>query len=346
MRRCWPRYGLLVCCLLLLSACESADEPVSQTRVANHGLLSAALSPDGEYLFAGSFQHGGALWDQTSNERLYNWNHNSEGFSAYNSADFSEDGKYLAATDGTVLTIWNVKAGHIELFLESPIQSTAIKNSQSIWQTLDGASELYWQQPARILDIAFSKQYVLLGLENQLALLIDSTQSATVGALIHSDVITQVAMNDAATLAVTGTRDGIARLWSLANGETEFEIQFPKPVTFVDISPDGKYFIAAAEGGPVTLANIDTNTQVELFSGNPGVISAAFTMNNLLALGTAREEVWQFDLVSGESTGRWKLPNLGPWHKTAAIALQLDGDQNLIQAVGSNGFTYQLKQQE
>ena len=324
--------------LMAIAGCSQPAAPTAQIQLANHGLLSAALSPDGKRLFTGSFQHGGALWDSHAKGRLFDWNHNSDGYSAYHAADFSEDGQFLAATDGTAVAIWDTKSGESRLFLESPAQSLAIQNSQAIWQTSDGQAEAYWRRPARILDLALSKQYLLIGLENQVALLIDITQQTVIGALPHDDVITDLGMDDFARVAVTGTRDGTVTLWSLEDGSVIQQQTFSSPVSFTAISPDGTQFIAAAARGPVILDK--SGSTREIFTGNPGVIAADFSDDNKISLGTSREQVWIINADSGEVAGRWRVPNKGPWHKAAIMALSRESE--MIQAIASDGYAYQL----
>lgn len=324
--------------LLLLAGCSQPGEPVASTQLANHGLLSAALSPNGERLFTGSFQHGGALWNQISQGRVFDWNHSLDGYSAYHAADFSEDGRFLAATDGTAVAVWDTSSGESRLFMQSPAQSLAIQNSQAIWQTSDGRAEFYWRRPARILDLALSKQYLLLGLENQIVLLVDISDQSIIGALSHDDVITDLAMDDNARVAVTGTRSGSLTVWSLENGSKISESRYGSPISFTAISPDGTRIIAAAERGPVSLKQ--SGGVRDLFAGNPGVIAAIFSADGEITLGSSRENIWTIDGTTGEITARWRIPKKGPWHKAAIVALHRS-DAN-IQAIASDGYAYQL----
>jgi WD40 repeat protein len=336
----WPYWVVLTA--VLLTGCSQPDQPVSQTKLASQGLLSAALSPDGEYLFTGSFQHGGALWDQTHQARLFDWNHSDADYSAYSAADFSEDGKFLAATDGATVTIWNADTGQSALYLQSPAQSLNIRNTEAIWQTSTPEANNYWQRPARITDIAFSRQYVLLALENQLALLVDSARQEIIGALNHSDLVTDVAMDDRANLAVTGTRNGELTLWTLNSGDTLNQRHYQSPISFVAMSRDGRQVVVAAAQGPVELLTFDAAHEpavTRLFSGNPGIIAAIFDQGNLI-LGSSRERIWRIEGSSGEIQNQWQIPARGPWHKAAVLALY--SRAGTIQAIASDGYAYQL----
>ena len=324
---------------LFVAACNQPGGPAASTKLAQHGLLSAALTPDGKYLFTGSFQHGGALWDQNTQARLYDWNHSLDGYSAYLAADFSEDGRYLATTDGSSVLIWDTLSGEAGLYLESPAQSLSIQNTRDIWQTNNGESNEYWRKPARILNLALSKQYLLLGLENQIALLVNISDQTVIGALAHDDVLTGVAMDDDASFAVTGTRNGTMTLWSLEDGSAVKQVTYPSPIVFVEISPDGRKMISAAAKGPVVLHDTERDGEKILFKGNPGIISTAFGQRGII-LGSSREKVWEIDTTSGQIVKTWQVPKRGPWHKAAILAVAQHSNHN--QAIASDGFAYQL----
>lgn len=332
----------VVLTVILLTGCNQPDQPASKTKLASQGLLSAALSPDGEYLFTGSFQHGGALWDQTHQARLFDWNHGDGDYAAYYAADFSEDGKFLAATDGATVTLWNAETGQSALYLQSPAQSLNIQNTNAIWQTTTPEANNYWQRPARITDIAFSRQYILLALENQLALLVDSARQEIIGALSHGDLVTDVAMDDRANLAVTGTRHGELSLWSLDSGQTLSQRNYQSSISFVAMSRDGRQVVVAAAQGPVELLTFDATPEpavTRLFTGNPGIIAATFDQRDLI-LGSSRERVWRIEGSSGKIQNQWQIPARGPWHKAAVLALHSRAGS--IQAIASDGYAYQL----
>lgn len=332
--------AVLLGSLFGIVACAPGNLPDGSIKVANRGLLSASYSPDGQFLFTGSFQHGGALWDQTRGERLYDWNIVVGEYSAFSSADFSEDGKFVAVSTGSTATVFDVSSGRVVTHLQSPAQSLAIENTSAIWES--DSSAPYWAKPGRILDIAFSKQYLLLGLENQVTLLIDSEKRSVIGALPHEDVISSVAMDDAANLAITGARDGSAILWSLESGEAISNYQVDKPISLVDMSATGTFALIAAYQGSVQFAETSRNAKpIILMNKNPGITAARFDdTRRQLVVGTARERLILFDLNSGEILNQWQVPNDGPWHKAAIIDLAFRG--NDIVAVASDGHAYQF----
>ena len=174
-----------------------------------------------------------------------------------------------------------------------------------------------------------------------MALLIDISRRTIIGALGHDDVITDVAMDDNATYAITGTRSGTVSLWSLGDGSLVEQQQYQNPIVYTTISPDGTSFISAAATGPVVLTQLNqTVGQQTLFKGNPGIISANFSAQNRLLLGSSREKVWEFDMTTGAKLKTWQVPRQGPWHKAAIMSLHKDSDG--VQAIASDGIAYQL----
>lgn len=340
------RLAALLACLVAVSACTPEKSPDTSLRVAHQGLLAAAYSPDGAHLFSGSFQHGGALWDQTRGERLFDWNISADEYSAFSSADFSEDGQFIAVSTGETVTIWNATSGEVLTHLQSPAQALAIANTGAIWTstTNNRSSDDYWARPGRILDLAFSKQYLLLGLENQVALLVDITRRSIIGALPHEDVISAVAMDDNAQFGLTGSRDGKATVWSLDSGKPVSTYQAASAISFVDISPTGEVAIVAEYQGPVNIINTASGTLVTtLFKKNPGVTAARFDrIRKRLLIGTSQERVMLFDLDDDRLLQRWRVPSEGPWHKAAVIDVAF-GDAGDF-AVASDGKAYRLSE--
>lgn len=334
--------AVLLGCLVSATACTPENTPSDSFTVANQGLLCAAYSPDGEHLFTGSFQHGGALWQQVSGERLYNWNLKAGEYSAFSSADFSEDGNFVAVSNGETVTIWNVASGEVVTHLQSPAQSLAIENATEIWATENGNE--YWSKPGRVLDLALSKQYLLLGLENQVSLLIDTASRSVIGALPHQDVITAVAMDEMARFAITGSRDGEAIVWSLDSGKMQSTYQTASAITFVDIAATGEVAIVASYQGPVELISTSTSEPIAtLFKTNPGITAARFDrVRKRLLIGTAREQIMLFDLGSNTLLQNWQIPFDGPWHKAAIVDLAFGVNGPV--AVASNGQAYRLSE--
>jgi len=314
--------------LLSLYGCSPNDAPVASYKIASHSLLSAAYSRDATQYFVGTINHGGSLWkapgrEISRSERLFDWNHTSDEFSAIRVAVFSADGRFVATTEGSGMVVWSTETGQ---------------------------SDRYWQSPSRIIDLDISSggEYALLALDDQSAVLFNLMRGGIVGKLQHQETISGVAINDEATLAITGANDGVAKIWSLEDGEPQFELNHKTPVNYVALSPSGAFAVTAAYQGPVSVWDTKTGNQiVRLYRVNPGITSLRFSEDeNLLLIGTARESIHLMARSSGEMLKHWKIPNDGPWHKAAVIAVSFgagaEAGQNDYHAISSSGFAYTL----
>jgi WD40 repeat protein len=259
----------------------------------------------------------------SDHERLFNWNYNIEEPSAIRSAVFSEDGQFFATSEDHTIALWKVS---------------------------NGQSVRFWNNPSRTTSLDMAKQYVLIGQDNNTALVFDIINGEVIGSLQHSAVVSSVSMDDKAKFALTGSHDGVARYWSLDNGAEIHAWAHQTQVEFVRLSQDGKYALTAAYQGPVSIWNTQTGENISvLFTKNPGIISARFDVNsNQLLLGTSREKVILWDIAEQSEKTRWKIPYEGPWHRAAIVALSFvkdkvaDNNQSKQQyrVIASDGMSY------
>jgi WD40 repeat protein len=313
------KYGACLL-LLVLAACSDAEKPATAFRVANQGLLSAAYSADGQLLFIGAITEGGSLWRSAAPARLYDWNHATDEPSAIQAAAFSADGKLAA---------------------------TAAGDSLALWSTDTGASSRYWHSPTPItaVDISANGAYALLGQENNTAVLFNLERGGVVGSLRHEDSVSGIAMDDQATLALTGSVDGKVRVWSLATGKVNREWLLPSPISLVQLSPSGRLALAAGSRAAEGLWDTGTGElQLQLHQQNPAVTIATFSEDeSQLLVGTAREMVELWDLQTGTQIKSWHLPGDGPWQKAVVVALAWSSTPGQFLATAANGFTYTLE---
>lgn len=310
-------YRWLLIAVLMLAGCTDTVPTDQGFRQASRGMISAGFSEDGSLSFVGSIDHGGSLWQIASKERLYNWNHAGEQYSAFRAAVFSEDGQFVATTQGQAMALWSTSTGE------------AIR---------------YWQSPSRILAVAMSKQYVMLGQDNDVAILFDTVSGGVVGGLQHDGPVSSVAIDQHAKFALTGSHDGTVRYWSLDSGEELQHWANKQPIDLVQLSPNQKIAFSAAFQGEVILRNATTGEDIlQLYKRNPGVISARFNASaTKLLLGTSREKIILWDLVTESVAKTWHVENDGPWDKAAIIAVGFVEGSDRYLAAASNGISYEL----
>jgi WD40 repeat protein len=306
--------------IVLLSACSLPDSPTSSYQIANHSLLTADFSPNGQVYFIGAVTDGGSLWETKAQARLYDWNHKKDDFSAIQAIGFSADNQYAATASGQSMALWKVKDG-------SPVR--------------------YWQAPTRItsLGISHDASYALLGQETNEAILFNLQQGGIVGSLKHDDSVSSIAIDKGANKAITGTRGGEVQIWSLETGKSIHQWMQTGSISVTEFSGTGNLALVAADQGVVNIWNVDTAESLhQLYAKSPGLTTAAFSRDERwLLVGTARAIIELWDLQKGEKLRSWQLPEADPWHKPAVLALAFSESPIQYLAIASDGVSYILE---
>ncbi|QEW05157.1 WD40 repeat domain-containing protein [Nitrincola iocasae] len=313
---------------LLLSGCDSAQQPENHLSLTAGGAYSASISEDGRYAMIGSFELGGHLWDLVNRERLYDWNHVDDGFSDLVASAFSPDGSYVATATTTDLVLW---------------------------QTRDGQPVWFWSSPGEILDMALSANgdFALLGLANHTAVYFDIKNGGVRHTLRHPARVRSVALSQDGRFALTGADDYIARFWDLENETLLTEHAFDNIVNRVALSPDAQLAFSAATLSSARLWRTSNGEQVHSLSGDESFftrrlshLSARFSADgSQLVTGTASGRVMLWDVGSGNHLRSWRIEqrgSIGPV-QTGVYAVGFSSHREGLVAVGSNGLLNELR---
>lgn len=320
--------SLIVFCLISLSGCEKAMRPSQSLEVAVVGLHSGALSDDGELFCVGSINHGGSLWRNASQERVYNWNHKENEYSTLISVDFSHDNK------------WTLTASPYDLVL---------------WSTESGKGERFWSTPGEILDAELGPgaNFALLGLDDHSAVIFDIRRGGILQTLHHQNRVRSVDLSLDGKLALTGSEDYTATLWNTANGEKLTTIKHDDDVQLVKLSPDGSLALSVSKYDKALLWQTDTGQGIgEIPLGEQEIkrgmrfTAAKFNSDNTLLLTGRPDEVvelWQ--LSDRTRLARWKLPKRDAWKPTGAAVIDIgfSAQEGNYFALASNGFLHKLQ---
>ncbi|KGK41017.1 hypothetical protein LH51_18215 [Nitrincola sp. A-D6] len=321
-----PLVVLTLC--LLLSGCDTAQQPDNNFALTAGGAYSASVSEDGRYAMIGSFELGGHLWDLVNRERLYDWNHVEDGFSDLVASAFSPDGSYAATATTTDLVLWQLSDG------------------QPVW---------FWSSPGEILDMALSVNgdFALLGLANHTAVYFDIKNGGVRRTLRHPARVRSVALSQDGRYALTGADDYIARFWDLENETLLTQHEFDNVVNRVALSPDSQLAFSAATLNSARLWRTDSGEQVHSLSGDESFftrrlshLSARFsTDGSQLVTGTASGRVMLWDVGNGKHLRSWRVAqrgHMGPV-QTGVYAVGFSSHSEGLVAVGSNGLLNELR---
>lgn len=312
--------------LLLISACDSVPAPEQSTEVANKGILSGAISQDGQYALVGAIFEGGSLWRLTDNERLYDWNHQAGERSTIHSAAFSANGRWAA---------------------------TATTHTIVLWDLTSGQAARFWNAPAEVLDMALTPDadYALLGLVDGTAVLFDIKRGGVRRTLRHENRVRKVALTADGRTAITGSEDYTAVVWDLEKGEPLHTFSHEEEVQMVAIAEDGSRAMSAAKYDKAVIWDLRTGKALGNIplSGSLTKRGMRFTAAHFssdarqLLTGRPDQTVQLWNLATLEQAGIWRLPKRDTLQPTGAAVLAVGFSTRGYVALSANGFVHELR---
>lgn len=322
----WNGMAVCLCLGLMVSACDNTPKPTSSTEVANKGVLSAALSQDGQYALIGSIYEGGSLWRVSDSERLYDWNHRSGERSTLLSAAISPDGRWaLSATTHTVV----------------------------LWSMATGEAARFWNAPAEILDMALTPDgnYALLGLVDATAVLFDVKRGGVKRTFRHTNRVRKVDLSGDGKTAITGSEDHTAVVWDVATGKQLYVFQHDEEVQMVALSADGKRALSAAKYDKAIVWDLTSGAKLGQIPLTGSMVkrglrftAARFSPNGEQLL-TGRPDrmvqLWNVDKLV--ELKQWRLPKRDTLQPSGASVVALAFAEKGYVAVAANGFVHTLK---
>lgn len=316
----------LLLTLLALSACD-AKSPDSSWEQASKGSYSAALSPDSRYSLIGSINHGGSLWEIERNQRLFNWNHQTDQVSTIIACAFSPEGNFAITADHQTLVLWDSKSG----------------------QALS-----FWTAPSEVLSVALSPEgrYALLGLGDHSAVLFDVRRGGIKRSFYHQDRVLSVALSADGKLALSGSQDQTAKLWDIESGKLLHSWTHQDDVITVALAANGKQALSVAKYDRAAVWDTSSGRKRgELALGANAIkrgqafSSAAFSADgSQLLTGSSDREVQLWSTRDFSSLAQWTVPKRDPWKPTSAsiLAVGFGSKPGNYYAIASNGFTHRL----
>lgn len=306
--------GALLCSLCVLSSCS--DTPEQNWELATQGTYSISLSDGGEYALVGSILHGGSLWRLGDNERIFNWNHDQNGYSNLVASAFSPNNTHALTADKKRLVMWNIKNGEAEGF----------------WQANGGATSVTLSQDGL---------FALVGQANYSVLFIDTASGSVLARLPHEDSVGTVAISGNGRLGITGDADGLVRIWDLTKPKEIHRFNLGADITKVALSLNGRAAFASANYGKGHLWDVKTGKELAKLGGTRVTLSAArFNKNGTQLLtgdNVRRTILW--DVASGEKIQEWsdQAPGFNPPSGQVVADVAFDRSGKKVLTAYSNG---------
>lgn len=310
----------ILCCSLLLSACDTGKKPEAFDDLTSQGAYSLCLNNDATNAFAGSIHHGGSFWRLQPFDRLYNWNHQADKNSNIVSCDFSPEGDFVATTDNRTIALWETKTG------------------EAIW---------LWNAPGDIHDISLSPngQYALLAMADYTATLFDIKNGGIKRTLRHDGVVYDVSIDNQGKLAASASDDLTARIWDLETGKELQRLKHNNQVRSAEISHSGRFVFTSAIGSAGRLWDSQSGRLIQEFPINSGFYSSIrFSEDDsVLLTGTSagKIQLWQSETAKLQQT--WQAVPRNKWVSNNVMIEDVAFARSGYSASGSNGRIFHLK---
>ena len=325
-RRTRLRTPLLALLTLAACACHGADPPADSLPVAARGAYAAAFSADGTHAVVAALTQGASLWDLSTRQRRFEWNHRKDTRSTITAVAFSPEGNVAITVEGATLVLWDARKGE------------ALR---------------YFSAPAEVQAVALSRggALALLGLQDGTALLMDANAGGVKRRFAHDGEVLAVALDPTGRRALTGSADGNARLWDTDAGTALHRWNYGAPVEVVAISADATRSFSAARNGKADMHDTDSGHVLGDVSPSAarrargaGYTAGAFTADGAsLLLGTVGGRVVLFDTTSSRLLENWKLPRDGSTRAAGSRVIALGAAGGNPLAASGDGVIHLLQ---
>lgn len=309
--------GVLLASVLFVAGC--ADTPQQQWQLADGGLYSGAISPDGESAAVGSIFHGGSLWRIPEFTRDFDWNldvdRQSGNYSAFTDMVFSGNGERVASVQGRRVVSWSAARGAALDFFEAPAD-------------------------IRSIAMDHSGERLLLGLEDGTVAVFAGGTGTMVQRLDgHRGPVHAAFLSANGEFALTGGDDRQAILWQVSNGRVLQRVQHEHRVRTVALSVSGSYALSAAQGVDGRVWDASNGQVVRIIPAGGRVMSAARFVDNdrALLVGDRRHYVSQWQLTDVSRSGHWRLAGDGLYDRGSNVVLDVRRVDGQVFALSSNG---------
>ncbi|TSE19038.1 WD domain, G-beta repeat [Tepidimonas alkaliphilus] len=303
-----PRRALLAVPLALAGHCAEAAPALFP--VAAPGAQCGCFFVQGERVLVGTLQGEATLWDWRARRELARFTHDMPDHpetAAVRACAAAPDGSWLATAAGRRLHLWQPgRQRHV------------------------GPWEM--GSPIRAVALTANAEHLLIGTQGMLAWYLPPPRQGRPTPIPQNAAVGCVALTADGRLGVTGSDDGLVRVWDLTDGSVRHRWALGAPIRALALSPDERMLAAAPGIGPVRLWHLRDGEPAAPPIGpkRAGFTTLTFTADGRrLVTGSAYGEVALWSLQSGERKAAWQAPLRSARERTsrpqAVLALAVVG---------------------
>lgn len=276
--------ALALATLFAMATAACGDAPSREWRTTETGgVFSLSISNDAEHALVGAVAHGGSLWRLADGARLHDWNHLPDAASALIASAFSPEGRFAA---------------------------TAERHQVALWDVASGRALGTWRTAGPVLSLALSGEgrRLLVGMQDNAALLIDTARSEPLARIRHGNGVSAVALSADGRIGITGADDGALRAWNLDDGSPLLAHHFDSGIATIALSPDESLLFVGRHHGKGAIWDLRRAQPVsEIGHDRTSIVSARFTAGGLTLLtGLPAGRVQEWQVREGRLVKQWQ----------------------------------------
>ena len=252
-----------------LRAINSSDHPVGrelrQFRGPFCGFNSISFSPDGRYVLSGNDDCIIRLWEVITGKEVRQFIGHTD---IITSVSFSPDSRYaLSGSKDETMRLWEVATGkNLRIFTRHTGWVNSVCFSPDGLYALSGSSD----ETIRLWKVATGKEL------RQFKVVAGKELQQITG---KTDDFRTVSFSPNGHYILSGSFEGIIRLWEVATGKELRKFSHGRTVTSVSFSPDGRYALSGgSRDETILLWEVATGKELRKFKGHEyGINSVNFS---------------------------------------------------------------------